>query len=88
MTSQAFSPAAPMMHHGGIIADDLQSIRSMASSTPEPDIEMSDGPLLAADFSSPYSHTGMHTPPPSDTLASPALSHHPEFYHHEEPHAY
>jgi hypothetical protein len=90
MTSQAFSPggAGTMMPHGGIIADDLQSIRSLASSTPEPDIEMSDTPMLS-DFSSPYPHSGMHTPPSNDALASPALTHHGDpFYHHDEPHAF
>jgi hypothetical protein len=90
--SQPFgNPAAVnMMPHGGIIADDLRSIRSMASSTPEPDIEMADTPLLsAADFSSPYPHAGMHTPPPHDALGSPAMAHHGDpFFHHDEPHAF
>jgi hypothetical protein len=99
MSTQSFNPAAAVSvsnmmahhhHHGGIIADDLQSLRSIASTTPEPDIEMADTPMLsAADFSSPYPHSGMHTPPPNDALGSPSMAHNGDaFYHHDEAHAF
>jgi hypothetical protein len=84
--TRAFSPTASMMPQGGIIADDLQSLRSMANGTPEPDMEMTDTPMLSADFSSPYA-SGMHTPP--DALGSPAsMHHHDPFNFHNEPHAF
>ncbi|KAF6828630.1 homeobox and C2H2 transcription protein [Colletotrichum plurivorum] len=42
------------MHHNGIIADDMQSLRGMAGGTPEQsDVEMQD-PGMMADFSSQY----------------------------------
>ena len=89
LTAQPFNPATTMMPQVTLIPDDLQSLRSMGSNTPEPDIEMTDGPLMP-DYSSPFPLGGMHTPPQHDALASPALGHHQhaEYYHHEAPHAF
>lgn len=51
-----------VMHQNGIISDDMQSLRSMASGSPEPaDVDMQD-PAAMMDFSTPYSmHPGMQT---------------------------
>ncbi|CCF44602.1 hypothetical protein CH063_13946 [Colletotrichum higginsianum] len=67
--AQAFGSSSGAMHHGGIIADDMQSLRGMAAGTPESsDVEMQD-PGMMADFSSQYaSHAA--------SLASPAISAH------------
>ncbi|WQF84717.1 Putative Zinc finger C2H2-type [Colletotrichum destructivum] len=67
--AQAFGSSSGAMHHGGIIADDMQSLRGMTAGTPESsDVEMQD-PGMMADFSSQYaSHAA--------SLASPAISAH------------
>ncbi|GKT89472.1 homeobox and C2H2 transcription [Colletotrichum tofieldiae] len=67
--AQAFGSSSGAMHHNGIIADDMQSLRSMAVGTPESsDVEMQD-PGMMADFSSQYA-------PHAASLASPAISGH------------
>lgn len=57
------------MHHSGIIADDMQSLRSMAGGTPEQDVEMQD-PGMMTDFSSSYV--------PHANLTSPSMSGNPD----------
>ncbi|CAI0651908.1 unnamed protein product [Colletotrichum noveboracense] len=57
------------MHHSGIIADDMQSLRSMARGTPEQDVEMQD-PGMMTDFSSSYV--------PHANLTSPSMSGNPD----------
>ena len=94
-TQQPFNPATSMMSPtGGIIADDLRSLRSFASGSPEPDVNMTDSPpLMSADFSTPYATPTMASPMP-DGLSSPvAMDHGPTFYHDDQqiahhPHAY
>lgn len=57
-----FSPGNSTMHQNGIIADDLQSLRSMTGETPEPvDVDMHDSAGMM-DFSSPYPNYGMQSP--------------------------
>ncbi|KAK1638569.1 hypothetical protein BDP81DRAFT_316075 [Colletotrichum phormii] len=68
--AQGFGPSSGAMHHNGIIADDMQSLRGMAGGAPEStDVEMQDG--LMPDFSSSY---GQH----SANLTSPSISGHPD----------
>ncbi|KAK2010633.1 hypothetical protein LZ32DRAFT_372513 [Colletotrichum eremochloae] len=67
--AQAFGSSSGAMHHNGIIADDMQSLRSMATGTPESsDVEMQD-PGMMADFSPQYA-------PHAGNLTSPAISGH------------
>ncbi|KAK1704879.1 hypothetical protein BDP67DRAFT_209506 [Colletotrichum lupini] len=68
--AQGFGPSSGAMHHNGIIADDMQSLRSMGGGAPDStDVEMQDG--LMPDFSSPY---GQH----SANLTSPSINGHPD----------
>lgn len=56
--------------NGGIIAEDLRSLRSMASSNPEQDIDMTDSDMMDAAymqdqaFSGPYGQGGIPSPAP------------------------
>ncbi|WYZ42681.1 hypothetical protein EsH8_VI_000380 [Colletotrichum jinshuiense] len=64
-----FGSTSSAMHHNGIIADDMQSLRSMAGGSPDsPDVEMQD-PGMMADFSSQYA-------PHAPNLTSPSISGH------------
>jgi hypothetical protein len=94
-TQQPFNPATSMMSPtGGIIADDLRSLRSFTGGSPEPDVDMTDSPtLMGADFSAQYATSAMASPVP-DGLSSPvAMDHSAAFYHDDQqiahhPHAY
>lgn len=94
-TQQPFSPTTTMMSPtGGIIADDLRSLRSFTSGSPEPDVDMTDSPpMMNADYSAPYVTAPLASPIP-DGLSSPAaIDHSPTFYHDDQqiahhPHAY
>jgi hypothetical protein len=84
--SQPFSPATSIMHQGGIIADDIQSLRSMANGTPDHDVNMSDTPLLTDLATQFVTHSRLQSPAGASGLSSPAgLDHNGHFYHHDDP---
>lgn len=73
-TPHSFSPPTSMMHHpqhSRMMTDDLHSLRSIASSSPEPDITMGDSPiLLSTGFNAPYA-ASLHSPCTPDSIGSP-----------------
>jgi hypothetical protein len=68
---QQFALMSPVSN-GGIISDDLRSLRSMASSNSSTDLEMSDAGLMNTsylpqqDFSSSFTHNGLQSPAPTE----------------------
>ncbi|KPM44823.1 hypothetical protein AK830_g1756 [Neonectria ditissima] len=81
---------------GGIIAEDLRSLRSMASSNPEQDIEMGDSDMMDAgymqepNFSGPYGPGSIASPAPDGSCITPAtpIEQHMSFAGYDSAHAY
>lgn len=88
----SFSPPSGMVHHAQqrqMMADDMHSLRSMASASPEPDITMGESPiLLSTGFSTPYA-ASLHSPCTPDNIGSPTgleSNHGQNFYHDNHHH--
>ena len=81
---------------GGIIAEDLRSLRSMASNASEQDIEMGDAQMVDAGyiehqpFSGPYGPAGIPSPAPDGSCLTPttAMEEHMAFAAYDSAHAY
>ncbi|KAH6990291.1 hypothetical protein EDB80DRAFT_755773 [Ilyonectria destructans] len=81
---------------GGIIAEDLRSLRSMASSNPEQDIEMGDSDMMDTGymqeqaFSAPYGAGGIPSPAPDSSCITPGtpMEQHMGFATYDSAHAY
>ncbi|PKS06757.1 hypothetical protein jhhlp_006831 [Lomentospora prolificans] len=90
-TPHSFSPPSGMMHHPQhrrMITDDMHSLRSIASSSPEPDITMGESPmLLSTGFSTPYAGS-LHSPCSPDSIGSPTglESNHAQSFYHDDHH--
>ncbi|KAK7414796.1 hypothetical protein QQX98_006398 [Neonectria punicea] len=81
---------------GGIIAEDLRSLRSMTSSNPEQDIEMGDSDMMDAgymqeqNFSGPYGPGSIPSPAPDGSCITPPtpMEQHMSFAGYDSTHAY
>ncbi|KAF7560796.1 hypothetical protein G7046_g3354 [Stylonectria norvegica] len=81
--------------NGGIIAEDLRSLRSMASSVSEQDVEMGDAQMtdpgyIPQQFSGPYGPAGIPSPAPDGSCLTPttAMEQQMPFAAYDSAHAY
>lgn len=102
--AQMYDPQQQQQHqftmmsqpNGGIIAEDLRSLRSMASTGSDQDIEMGDAQMVEAgygqqhDFSGPYGSSGIPSPAPDGACLTPTsmMEQHMSFAAYDSTHAY